>query len=597
MSILGWIEDNVVDQVADAAEDVYNDTEDFVEDTVDFFEDAGSAIADGAETFVNGVVDTAEDIWDWAEDTGEAVVDWAEDRWEEIQSFASEAADFVVNTVQSVLDSVDTAMESLAEFVVDGWNSLVDAIEAAAEWAGQLLEDAVNWIVDEALPAIWAVAKTIAYVLAAIILLPFFLASILICTWVTRNYGSEYGSVIENILSGSPRYREMLRIVRLPAKAKYFISSDLHLYSTGNLDTAEMQGTKTLYRGVLEYYHKQGYNLVENGDIEDYWLRGGSGYGVAYDLASYLPSPAIDNAFLDNATSGISQSHLAKVILNNAGTYATIRTLFHDNGRYHRTIGNHDDAYCHPSLVEMLRRIYPGVDVADYIVLDDNGTGTGVICHGHQTDSWNQPACSFLGKFVTSFASAVRDLPFVEWNVGVPSSETTSKLWGSQALDEMGEVSPWFGINTDLGSLDEVQLFHAFHKIWGHPYPVLGSLDAGPYLILGHTHGPLAKAGDPNNWFHWERYFNSGSGIFHRMITGIEWDGTADPSRPSIRLVAWRYDETRPDQAIVRAVINRLHWQGDWAGAPLPSSEEDTRLSRGETMSFLPQLWRMPVPV
>lgn len=597
MSVLDWIEDNIVDPVVDAAEEAYSEAEDFAGDVVEFAENAAAAIADGAENFVNGVVDTAEDLRDWAEDTGEAGMDWMEDRWEEIQTFAAETAEFVVNTVQAVLDGVEAAMESLAEFVVDGWASLVEAIESAAEWAGNLLEEAVAWLVDEALPAIWAIVKVIGYVLAAIILLPVFLASILVCTWVTRNYGGEYGSVIENILSGTLRYREMFRIVRLPARGRYFISSDLHLYAAGNLDTAEMQNTKTLYRGVLEYYDQQEYSLIENGDIEDYWLRGGSGYGVAYDLASYLPSPAIDNAFLDNSTSAISQSHLARVIVNNAGTYATIRTLFHNSGRYHRTVGNHDDAYYHPSLVGMLRRVYPGVDVADYIVLDDNGSGVGVICHGHQIDSWNQPACSFLGKFVTSFASAVRDLPFVEWNVGVPSPETTSELWDGRPLDEMGEVSPWFGINTDLGSLDEVQLFQAFHKIWGYPYPVLGSLNAGPYLILGHTHGPLAMPGDPNNWFHWERYFNSGSGIFHRMITGIEWDGTADPFRPSIRLVAWRYDETRPDQAIVRAVIDRLLWQGDWTGMSLPSSEEDTRLSRGETINFLPQLWRMPVPV
>ncbi len=100
--------------------------------------------------------------------------------------------------------------------------------------------------------------------------------------------------------------------------------------------------------------------------------------------------------------------------------------------------------------------------------------------------------------------------------------------------------------------------------------------------------------GDLNNWFHWERYFNGGSGIFNRMITGVEWDGTAKPLRPSVRLVAWRYDETRPTEAIVGAVIDRLTWPG---GGSLPSSDEDTWLSRGQTVSFLPRLWHTPVPV
>ncbi len=68
--------------------------------------------------------------------------------------------------------------------------------------------------------------------------------------------------------------------------------------------------------------------------------------------------------------------------------------------------------------------------------------------------------------------------------------------------------------------------------------------------------------GDLNNWFHWERYFNGGSGIFNRMITGVEWDGTAKPLRPSVRLVAWRYDETRPTEAIRRG----RHRPADLAG-------------------------------
>ncbi len=61
------------------------------------------------------------------------------------------------------------------------------------------------------------------------------------------------------------------------------------------------------------------------------------------------------------------------------------------------------------------------------------------------------------------------------------------------------------------------------------------------FVLLGHTHVPLAAPVAPRNEGRWWRYANSGCGIFHRMITGLEWDGTLNPALPRVRLVAWRY--------------------------------------------------------
>jgi hypothetical protein len=105
----------------------------------------------------------------------------------------------------------------------------------------------------------------------------------------------------------------------------------------------------------------------------------------------------------------------------------------------------------------------------------------------------------------------------------------------------MDELSPWLGVTTALGNLDEVRLFRAMKKKnWIWPY------DWVPYVILSHTHVPLAAPLSPHDDGLWSKYVNSGCGMFNRMITGIEWDGTANAAEPQVRLVAWRY-KSDPD--------------------------------------------------
>lgn len=199
---------------------------------------------------------------------------------------------------------------------------------------------------------------------------------------------------------------------------------------------------------------------------------------------------------------------------------------------------------------------------------------TTEVCHGHQTDSWSSPACSYLGKIVTSLVSAVRDVSYGLWNPGVPKPSDTNEVLSGSHIDEMSSVNKYFGVNTGLGSLDEVQLFDAFYKQWGSGQ-VESSLNVGPYLLLGHTHNPLDRPGDPRNYTRWDRYFNSGTAIFHRMVTCLEWDGRSNPYNPEIKVVAWRYNENRPNQQIVRTVLER----GDkLVQSGSPSFDEDTIL-------------------
>ena len=40
-----------------------------------------------------------------------------------------------------------------------------------------------------------------------------------------------------------------------------------------------------LYPTVLRGYADDGWHLIENGDVEDFWMVGGSTWGTVYDLA------------------------------------------------------------------------------------------------------------------------------------------------------------------------------------------------------------------------------------------------------------------------------------------------------------------------
>ena len=41
------------------------------------------------------------------------------------------------------------------------------------------------------------------------------------------------------------------------------------------------QHARELYEAALDFYAADEWGLIENGDVEDFWLAGGSTYGVA----------------------------------------------------------------------------------------------------------------------------------------------------------------------------------------------------------------------------------------------------------------------------------------------------------------------------
>jgi hypothetical protein len=66
----------------------------------------------------------------------------------------------------------------------------------------------------------------------------------------------------------------------------------------------------------------------------------------------------------------------------------------------------------------------------------------------------------YLGRATTSLNSALHDLSFGEIKKGVPDEDAARSLLAGTAANRLDQVSP-FGVNSDLGSLDEQMLFEA----------------------------------------------------------------------------------------------------------------------------------------
>lgn len=532
------------------------DVQEFGEDLIDTGAELGNKVIDEVEALANRATDLAQEIYHGLNEVGEwfdDAMDWLGDTLEQASKDFIDWLDDHVHAVVKAIKDIKSGLEDIVKGVDEllqrilSWANNVkeffnEALAAAVDWVHDALPDPVQWILDEAVPFVWATRKLLAALVLLIAMWPLALAAVLVCQQIATVYGKEYGNVLEQILKGNPRYAEMHSIRRLPSNGKYFLFSDFHLYTEGTSNAVAFQETMPLYLAALQYYATQNYHLIENGDIEDYWLRGGSLYGFFYDIASALPSPYLDKTYNEAQVLAAAKFHLHAIVDQNKPLYTMIRSAFYDQHRYTRTVGNHDDVYSHPKMVEALQHFYPSIQVHEYVVFDHDGKGIAVIAHGHQTDAWDMEGCSFLGKPVTSLGSAVRDVSFGEWKPAVSGEDTMKKIWDFGTFpNTMDELSPWLGVNTDLGNLDEVRLFRAMKKKhWTGPH------DWVPYVFLSHTHVPLAAPVSPHGDGRWWKYTNSGCGMFKRMITGIEWDGTQDPANPVVRLVAWRY-KSDPD--------------------------------------------------
>lgn len=317
------------------------------------------------------------------------------------------------------------------------------------------------------------------------------------------------------------------RVGEVAAETRMLIVSDLHRSVAGRLDWPHRQGTKALYEHVLDHYAAEGWELCENGDIEDLWMVGGSSYGAMYDLLR-VGGAALAFFGRDGVLVETYRAHLDRIVANNAATYRRLRSDFVRTGRYHRTIGNHDDALARPGVAQRLRDHLGDVRPVDYLVLRDaDGEVVAIVCHGHHTDGWCAPRRDYLGKLSSWFANTLVDVPGIDSPEGLPPAAATELFLRGEAPNRLITVHPTFGVTSSYDSLDEELLFSALD-----PRP------DGPWLLMGHTHSPVSSPRSRSGR-RWSRYLNSGCGVTRELLTAIEWDGTGP--EPTARLVAWTY--------------------------------------------------------
>ncbi len=328
------------------------------------------------------------------------------------------------------------------------------------------------------------------------------------------------------------------RARRLHSPELAFISSDLHRCTAGRNDWPARQGTKTLYPTILGFYAEREAHLVENGDVEDYWTLGGSCYGAVYDIVR-LAQWAVPGRRSAAARIELYRGHLERIIANNPSTYRQIEDGFVRHGRYHRTVGNHDDVYLDRTIARMLRdRI--GVEPVDWLTFDaEDGETAAIIAHGHHTDGWCAPHRARLGKLSAWVAHSLSDVPYFDAPSGLAAPRVTEAILAGRAANHLLEVNPVFGVNRSYDSLDEELLFAAMGD----------ATQRGPWLLFGHTHIPVDRPRSRGG-ARWRRYANSGCGVLPGLVTGLEWHHSRGSS-PALRLVGWTYaDGDTPPEAV-----------------------------------------------
>lgn len=419
--------------------------------------------------------------------------------------------------------------------IVSALGRAADAVDARCEPPGPVA-------------AAWGFAKLAAAAIAAPVAVPLAAALAARNTAHMHRLTERYPELVARALAGEP-VPPLERVGHIPAGAPAVISSDLHRCVAGTVDWPAESGTGDLYAALLDHYAVRDWHLVENGDVEDHWLVGGSTYGVVYDLARTV-AELLPGATGRAARASVYGEHLARIVTHNGPIYRRIQEGFHVHGRYHRVIGNHDDAYGEADVAEHLRVVHPGLEVLDGVVLVAAAGPPGVVTHGHHTDPWNAAGSSLLGRLTTSLGCALSDAPIPVGMPGKPTASASEALLGGEQQNLLTEVDPRFGANAGMYSLDEVELFGAFRQRW--PGGAAGQPE--PWLVLGHTHLPLREPRVPPGTARatpaWERYVNGGSGVGVGVVTVVEWEPTSD-GPAQVRLVAWFHPRAGSDDDVV----------------------------------------------
>lgn len=517
-------------------------------DGVDALESAAGGLVDLSEDLASGAIDMADAILERADELLENGAGWMEDRWEDIEDFAEDMERFAEEAAEATQERWEAFEEGLEDFLADladaldeAWNRFVNDMEAYGEWLKDQVDSAVDWliaatdavlswVVDDLIPAVisliklhWVIAKLLGGLLA------------LAMCWIASQFTEpEEVSVMKAVTERHPRMLAEFRIEELPVEANYAVFSDHHLFVDGEYNFYENLGNAAIHRWALMQYAGMGYSVIDNGDVEDFWMRGGSAKGHILDIADTLPYPYHYAAYVDAAATSAFHAHAVNVFIDNAATYSLVDQLFVANGRYARTIGNHDDVWDRTDMQLLFDFVYQRPVVAnDYILLEDSDTKETrfLIGHGHQADIFNMQLCDYAGKLVTeAFSEATEVSPEL---LGRVKKFQRSKQEWSDELNYPGFTNQLADFDmSKFVSMDETELYDEIEDEY-HDDP------AQPHLVLGHTHNIKHDAVVPGAARRvWREYSNTGTtGMWEECVTCLEiLHGTVMP-------MIWRLDE------------------------------------------------------
>ena len=500
---VGHAATHLVDEATKLAEDVVKEIE---EDAAAVLATVEETVAEAFEAVVGAIGKAA----DWASDVGQSLANLVRraGKWIEntIMSAARWIADLASDTWTWIKDTAREAWHEVVSFA--GW--LADVADKAWELvksAGAFLVRAaltVGWIIMHIDDVLWA------------------LLSGFICLLAGKD--EEAYPIIRHICMDPDSMKNSLTYTHVPSSSKYVVFSDHHMFVEGSiLDRFRIAGNDDLYLEVLAEYAQRQYTLIENGDLEDLWMREPTPTGELVEEGLELLGGPAGEAFEEYFEVGQAKTQLAAIVSNNMPVYAVVRELFDKKGMLLRTIGNHDEPLRNKEVLEGLRSVYPDISINDFIFLTASGmpgSPVTVVTHGHQFDAWNNKSCgSMAGEVITEVVSGLSTIwGESSWAAGSTSrSSWSSKLAGRGFDNELEDLT--VSTFASAQSVDEVELYDLMNEAF--PSGPSGP-PAYPYLILGHTHEPRCGPSRPGGGYY-EKYTNSGTaGRYDGLLWCVE---------------------------------------------------------------------------
>ncbi len=174
---------------------------------------------------------------------------------------------------------------------------------------------------------------------------------------------------------------------------RYIIFSDQHRGARNGAD--DFQKSERAYNAALAYYNALAYHRIALGDVEELWEERESSV-----MSAYAHSLSLERTF-------------------------------HEDGRYHRAFGNHDEVWSKPEIVRQLLQpafghnllhVYEGFKL--WVKRDGRPLGQFFLVHGHQgtadSDKWawlSKPLVRYLWQPLQRLTKYRRNTPAKDWQL------------------------------------------------------------------------------------------------------------------------------------------------------------------------------------